>query len=134
MVRVLAVVVVILLLAVSASAQVTVIRGGDENPVLTIAKSTFWGGLTGLVLGGATALIVDDNRSDVMKWFFVGGVFGGFGFGVYHVLSREKPSSAMIQMDGSGTTMRFPTVILTRSRDASSSTPEASVTLFSYSF
>jgi hypothetical protein len=134
MLRLIMILVVFLVLAGSVNAQVTVVRGGEENPVMTIAKSTFWGGLTGLVLGGATALVVDDNEDDVMKWFFVGGVFGGFGFGVYHVLSRPQPSSAMIQMDGSGTTLGFPTLILTRKQDASSHGLKASLTLLSFSF
>jgi hypothetical protein len=120
--RILAITVVLVLgLAASARAQVTVVRAGEENPVVTIAKSTFWGGVTGLVLGGATALIVDNHRGDVLKWFFVGGTFGGFGFGVYHVLTREHPSSALLQIDDDGSSFGMPTLMLSRSDTSSQS-------------
>ena len=121
----------LLISARGVSAQVSVIREGDENPVLTIAKSTFWGGMTGLILGGAVALVVENNEDDVVKWFFVGGVFGGFGFGVYHVMNRERPSSGLIQMDGDRLALAFPTVTFKQDRDTGLKTM---VTLYSLSF
>ncbi len=63
MMRVAAIVLVLCVVTVmTAGAQVTVVRQGEENAFLTIAKSTAWGGLGGLVLGGAVALIADDNQ------------------------------------------------------------------------
>ena len=112
-----AVLFVLLLFPVVSKAQVTVVREGSENPVLTVAKSIFWGGVAGLMLGGATALVVDDNKSDVVKWFFVGGTFAGFGFGVYHVLNRERPSSAMFRIDERGPAIDWPEVALTREEE-----------------
>jgi hypothetical protein len=41
----------------TGSAQVEVQRRGEENPVLTVSKSIVYGGLAGLVLGGALALV-----------------------------------------------------------------------------
>ena len=34
----------------TAKAQVTVVRGGNENPMVSVAKSTFYGALTGLLV------------------------------------------------------------------------------------
>ncbi len=85
-----------------SQAQVTVVRGGQENPVVTIGKSTLYGGATGLLLGLALALVIEDNTGEIMRWSFVGGTFGGFLIGVYHVANRPQPASAMLQFNSSG--------------------------------
>lgn len=95
--------------ALPSAAQVQVVRQGDENPVLTIAKATFWGGVTGLLLGGAAALVAEENEDDYIRWFFVGGTFGGFGFGVYHVMTRDNPSSSLRSLDGDMDLVLVPT-------------------------
>lgn len=82
-------------------AQVQVVRTGQENPVITIGKSTLYGGATGLLLGLALSLVVDEDTGDIVKWSFVGGTFGGFLVGIYHVASRPQPSSALLQFDSS---------------------------------
>lgn len=82
--------------------QVTVVRGGEENPVVTIARSTLYGAATGVILGLALSLVVEEDTEDILKWSFVGGTFGGFLFGVYHVVSRPKPSTAMLEIDSNG--------------------------------
>jgi hypothetical protein len=82
-----------------AQAQVQVIRGGNENPMIAIAKSTIYGAGTGLLLGLALTLVVDEDTGDILKWSFVSGTFVGFGVGVYHVANRPQPSSAL-QFDG----------------------------------
>ena len=79
--------------------QVTVVRGGEENPVITIGKSTLYGGATGLLLGLALSLVVDADTGDIVKWSFVGGTFGGFLLGIYHVAARPQPRSAFLQFD-----------------------------------
>ena len=90
-------------------AQVQVVRSGQENPVITIGKSTLYGAATGTLLGLALTLVVDEPTEDVLKWSFVGGTFGGFFLGVYHVATRPQPSAAMLQFDASGLTrVRFP--------------------------
>lgn len=86
----------------SAEAQVAVVRGGQENPIVSIAKSTLYGGATGVILGLALTLVIDEDTGDIMKWSFVGGTFGGFLFGIYHVSSRPKPSAAIFQFNTKG--------------------------------
>ncbi len=89
-------------------AQVEVQRRGEENPVLTVSKSTIYGGLAGLVLGGALALAVNENEGDIVKWFFVAGTFGGFGAGVYHVTHRPAPSSALFSISSGRVDVAMP--------------------------
>ena len=86
----------------SAEAQVTVIRGSHENPVVSIAKSTLYGGATGVLLGLALTLVVDEPSEDILKWSFVGGTFGGFIYGIYHVSTRPQPTAALLQFDTNG--------------------------------
>lgn len=129
-------VMIMLLVPVVAGAQVEVIRTGEENPMITIAKATFWGGVTGLVLGGAVALVVDKDQEDYIKWFFVGGVFGGFAFGVYHVLSREKPTSSLLEVDENGLALGWPSIEV-RPVESAFDGPkhmQGRVTLVSYGF
>jgi hypothetical protein len=88
------------LLAPAARAAVNVERSGAENPVQEIAKSTLWGGVAGLTLGLALAVATssDDSDGDIIRWGFAGGTFFGFGFGVYHVMSRPSPT-AMLEFE-----------------------------------
>ena len=86
----------------SAEAQVTIIRGSHENPVISIAKSTLYGGATGILLGLALTLVVDESTGDILKWSFVGGTFGGFLYGIYHVSTRPQPTAALLQFDIKG--------------------------------
>jgi hypothetical protein len=133
--RVAAIVIVVCALAVvSASAQVTVVRESDENPVVTIAKSTAWGGLAGLTLGAAVALIADENQDNIVKWFFVGGVFGGFGYGIYHVATREHPSTALLRIDRDGVEWNIPGVAFRPSVGPGSRMATAGVTFLQVSF
>ncbi|MBI5709134.1 MAG: hypothetical protein HZC42_02365 [Candidatus Eisenbacteria bacterium] len=83
----------------AARAAVNVERQGAENPVQEVAKSTVYGGLAGLVLGSALALATDSNDGSIIKWSFVGGTFLGFGYGIYHVSTRPKPT-ALLEFQG----------------------------------
>lgn len=121
-------------LVVTASAQVSVVREGEENPVITVAKSTAWGGLAGLVLGGAVALVADENQDDIMKWFFVGGVFGGFGYGIYHVAAREHPTTALLRIDRDGVDWNVPSVAFRQRIDGGYRDPGTAVMLLRVSF
>ncbi|MFQ5750432.1 MAG: hypothetical protein ACE5HI_00425 [bacterium] len=85
-----------------AQGQVRVVRRGQENPVVTIAKSTLYGAATGTLLGLALSLVVDEDTGDILKWSFVGGTFGGFLFGIYHVATRPGPSAALLQLNSKG--------------------------------
>jgi F0F1-type ATP synthase assembly protein I len=79
-----------------ARAAVNVERTGAENPMVEVARSTLYGGLAGLMLGGAIAL-VDDSHDDakVLKWGFAGGTFLGFGVGLISVLRRPEPTGLL---------------------------------------
>jgi hypothetical protein len=80
-------------------AAVNVQRSGAENPMQEVAKSVLWGGLAGVVLGSAVALADDGgNDGDQIKWGFVAGTFFGFGFGLYHVMSRPS-AEALIEIE-----------------------------------
>ena len=130
-------VIVLLLCAVmvvTTNAQVSVVREGEENPVITVAKSTAWGALAGLVLGGAVALVADENQENITKWFFVGGVFGGFGYGIYHVATREHTTTALLRIDGDGVDWSVPSVACRQRTDGGYRDPGAAVTLLSVSF
>jgi len=78
---------------VPARAGVNVERQGAENPMVEVARSTIYGGVAGLMIGGAIALI-DDSHDDasVLKWGFAGGTFLGFGVGLVSVLTRPEPT------------------------------------------
>jgi hypothetical protein len=106
-----------------APAQVTVVREGDENPMLTVAKSTFWGSVTGLLIGGAIALVVEDNKGDQVKWGFVVGTIGGCAFGFYHVFTREPPTTGLLDAGPEGLAWSLPEVHITV--DAPATGPQA---------
>ena len=79
-----------------ARAAVNVERTGAENPMVEVARSTLYGGLTGLMLGGALA--VANNGHDAgnyLRWGFAGGTFFGFAYGLYHVSSRPSPRALL---------------------------------------
>lgn len=116
---------------VTANAQVEVRRHGAENPMVTIAKSILWGGIAGLALGAATALIVDENQEEYIRWFFVGGVFVGLGVGIYHVATRPEPTGALIQTDGDKLAFNPQAFKLRRVRGGE---PELRLSLFAYDF
>lgn len=107
----------LLLLPVLANAQVTVQRKGDENPAISVTKSIFWGGLGGLVLGSAVALVADENEGDIIKWSFVGGTFAGLGLGIWHVTHRPEPRSALLRIGPDDVDLSTPTVEFAMERD-----------------
>jgi hypothetical protein len=74
----------------------------QDSPVATIGKSTFYGALTGLLVGGAAALVAGGSTGETLKWSFVAGTAVGFGWGVYDVNTRPEPKSAMLSLNSSG--------------------------------
>ena len=124
----------LLLFTVHAAAQVQVERKGEENPAVTISKSILWGGLAGLVLGGATALAVEKNEAEIVKWFSVGGVFGGLAVGVYHVATRPAPTVGLVQKDGDRLTVHVPSITVFQAGDDMRPRRGVHVTLFATSF
>jgi hypothetical protein len=105
-------------LVVPTAAAVNVERSGSENPMVEVARSTIYGGLTGLVLGGAIAWARDgDNGYNIVRWGFVAGSFFGFGYGLYHVSSRPS-ARALLEIHGGTPRLDIPTVMLVPGRGA----------------
>ncbi|MFH1679786.1 MAG: hypothetical protein ABIH26_03980 [Candidatus Eisenbacteria bacterium] len=90
------------------AAQVVVSRQGDENPAVSITKSIFWGGLGGLILGGAIALVADEDEGEIIKWSFVGGTFAGLAVGIWHVTRRPEPAGALLEIGPDGPRVAMP--------------------------
>tara|TARA_B100000315_G_scaffold246593_1_gene274065 strand:- start:2467 stop:2847 length:381 start_codon:yes stop_codon:yes gene_type:complete len=64
-------------------------REKRENPVMSIAKGTVWGGLGGLILGTAIAAAVPGAAAcELVRWLFVGGTAAGLGYGIHDVTSH----------------------------------------------
>jgi hypothetical protein len=84
-----------------AAAAVDVERHGAENPMVEIFRSTIYGALAGVVVGGAIALATDgsDGDEDVMRWSIVTGTAVGLAYGIYWVNRRPQPS-AMLELEG----------------------------------
>jgi hypothetical protein len=76
-----------------ASAAINVERHGAENPMVEIFKSTVYGALAGVVVGGAIALAAQDDNAtdDIMRWSIVGGTMIGLGAGIWFVSKRPQP-------------------------------------------
>ena len=88
---------------------------GQESPIATIGKSTFYGALTGLLVGGAAALVSGGSAGETMKWSFVAGTAVGFAYGVYDVNTRPEPKSAMLSLNSNGSaTINLPKPRLAR--------------------
>lgn len=80
-----------------ALAAVNVERTGSENPMVEVTRSILYGGLAGLMMGGAIALATEsDNAGDIIRWGIVTGTFVGLGFGLHHVTHRPQ---AMIEIE-----------------------------------
>lgn len=78
---------VCLALALLSGASTT----GAREPLLTVLKNTLLGGATGLVLGGAASLVVEDSdRADAVRWCVAAGTFGGFALGVVLAVRGEE--------------------------------------------
>jgi hypothetical protein len=118
---ILSVLLVFTLLATStlpASAAVNVERSGSENPVVEVARSTAYGGLAGLLLGGAIALANDGkNGGDIVRWGFVAGTFFGFGYGLYHVTSRPR-ARALLEVEQGKLLVARPDLVIEPGRSA----------------
>jgi hypothetical protein len=78
----------------SSSAQVVETRESEGNPVVTVFRGSLYGAGTGLVLGGAWALIESDSQDetwDILKWGTAGGAIAGATVGLLYVLFRSQP-------------------------------------------
>jgi len=82
-------------LARPAAAQVIETRQGDSNPMVSVFKSTIYGGGAGTLLGLAIAVADDGDNAEPVRWGFVVGTFFGFGYGIYHVSTRPEPQALL---------------------------------------
>ena len=95
-------------LAPAALAGVNVNRGADENPMKEVAKSVIYGGMAGLVIGGAISWASESGNGDAVRWGFVTGTFVGLGMGIWWVTKRP-PASAAIEWKSGELRAQLPT-------------------------
>ncbi|MGE0158525.1 MAG: hypothetical protein AB7T31_03880 [Gemmatimonadales bacterium] len=106
----------------SLSAQVVEERESESNPVVTIFRGTLYGAGTGLLLGGAWALVESDGADetrDILKWGAAGGAMAGAAVGLIYVLLRPQPegdADVVGMVDASNGRVRFgaPTLLARR--------------------
>ena len=89
-------------------AEVDIERGGVENPVVEVFRSTVYGALAGVAVGGAIALAVGSDADEILRWSIVGGTAVGLGAGVYFVSRRPQPA-AMLELKDGGLSLHPPT-------------------------
>jgi len=114
----------------SASAQVVETREGEANPTGVIFRSTLYGAGTGLVLGGAYALVDegdDPSTGSILAWGVAGGAAAGFLIGVIHTLTRSGPEgdaevTSALQVRDGDTRLAIPGVMLKAQRDPAGNT------------
>ncbi len=83
------------------SDHVQINREGAENPVMEIARSTFWGATAGTLIGLAITVADKGDSGEPVRWGFVLGTFGGLAAGIYFVAQRPQPSSLLeLKRDG----------------------------------
>ena len=93
-------------LPVAASADVNVERKSAENPMVEIFKSTMYGALTGVVVGGVIVLAAQsdaDTNHNIMRWSIVGGTVLGLGAGIYFTAKRPQPTGLLEFEEGTVT-------------------------------
>ena len=82
-----------------SSGSVTITRQGAENPMVEVFRSTVYGALAGLVVGGAISLAAE-NGGEPVRWGIVIGTFAGLGAGIHYVAHRPIPASMLELRDG----------------------------------
>lgn len=78
-------------------AQVIEKRDDDANPAIVIFRATLFGAGTGLLLGGAYALVEEDDdlsTGEILKWGAAGGAAGGAIVGLLHWMTRSEPEGS----------------------------------------
>lgn len=113
-----------------ASAQIVETRSDDANPMVSVFKSTLYGGGAGTLLGLAIAVADNDddgNNGDAIRWGFVAGTFFGFAYGIYHVSTRPQPRALLQGGPGRAWALAPPDIRISPRRGAS-------VSLLAYRF
>lgn len=119
MTRIFCVVLLVLSLLVPATGfagEPQIVRHGEENGMMTVAKSTFWGGVAGTMVGLAILAASDGEAEGSFRASFAIGTVVGLGYGIYHVAKRpENPKApcALLNVSPDGLTLRPPPVSLT---------------------
>jgi len=109
----------------SVSAQVVEKREGEANPAAVLFRSTLYGAGTGLVLGGAYALVEEDDdpsTGEILKWGTAGGAAAGFLIGLVYVITRSGPEgdaevTGVLQLERGDLGIAMPTILLAEQRD-----------------
>lgn len=79
----------------TAAAQVVEERDSEANPAAAVFRATLYGTGTGLVLGGAYALIADDeDTGEILRWGTAAGAAGGLLVGLLYVATRSEPEGS----------------------------------------
>ena len=94
----------------NARAEVNVERVGSENAMAEVFKSTIYGALAGLVVGGAIELAANDGSGEPIRWGIVAGTAIGLGYGIYQVATRPQPTALLELKDGELRAHALPTV------------------------
>jgi hypothetical protein len=103
--------VLVTLAAPASEAAVNIERESHENPVVEVFRSTIYGGLAGLVVGGAIAWATEsDDSGEIVKWGFVTGTFVGLAAGIAFAARRPQPTSLLELEDGTLRAHVLPTV------------------------
>jgi drug/metabolite transporter (DMT)-like permease len=97
--------------AAPVQAAVNVERHGAENPMVEISRSILYGGLAGLAVGGAVAIVSDGDDTTPIKWGLFTGVVAGAAMGFYWVFSRPQPT-APLELAPGRATLELPTPTL----------------------
>jgi len=92
----------------SSSAEVTIERRGVENPVVEVFKSTVYGALAGVAVGGAIALAAGSDAEEILRWSIVGGTAIGLTAGIYFVSRRPQPV-ALLELKSGELSLHPPT-------------------------
>ena len=113
----------------SLRAQVVETRESESNPVVTVFRGTLYGAGTGLVLGGAYALVASDGADetkDILKWGVAGGAIAGAAIGLVYAVTRSEPEgeadvigadpdvTGMIDASNGRVSLGMPTVLARR--------------------
>lgn len=91
------------------TAQVVDARDSEANPASVLFRATLYGAGTGLALGGAYALVNDDDdpgtgTGEILRWGVAGGAAAGFLVGLVYLATRSQPEGefgeeAMLQIE-----------------------------------
>jgi hypothetical protein len=77
-----------------AGAQVVEQRESEANPSVAIFRATLYGAGTGLLVGGAIALVEEDDgmsTGEILSWSVAGGTLAGLLVGLVYVATRRGP-------------------------------------------